>query len=104
MRRLIILLLVITSAWCGARADDNTRAGKVRAEGAIVCRSLAMVAFMKQQMAGRKPPDFNNTGCTLLPEGAPVTIEQTDQATIVNGETLFGAKVRGVTDPAMIEF
>ena len=112
MRPFIIALLLILLPAGSTRAEDKPvdpadipRSGKVRSGGAILCRNLAMVAFMKQRVAdaGNAPPDFKSGGCTFLAEGTEVTIEETVHATIVDAETMFGVKIRGVTDPAMIE-
>jgi hypothetical protein len=110
MRRLIAIFVLASSFACLARADDKpvdadeiVRFGKVRPGGAIVCRNLAMVAFMKQRMDGSSLPDFTATGCRKLPEGTQLTIESGSRGQTISSETLFGEKVWGVTDPTMIE-
>src|SRR3954451_17456395 len=113
MMRFIVIFFLTTLPCCLAYADDKpadptptVRNAIGRAGGAIVCRNLAMVAFMKQRVevgVGNAPPNFSGTGCTMLPEGTPLTVENGPVAPIVSGETLLGSKVHGVTDPAMIE-
>jgi hypothetical protein len=93
-------------AWAGDKpvvSTDTVRTATVRAGAAIVCRNLAMVAFMKQRVEGSTPPDFTGTGCKILLEGTRLTIESGSGGDIVIGETMFGDKVRGVTDPTMID-
>jgi hypothetical protein len=84
----------------------KTRSGNPAVDGAIVCRSLAMVAFLAQQMTSKAAamPNLSSVGCALLPAGTPVTVEGNDDIPIIRGETLLGITVRGVTDPAMVEF
>ena len=82
-----------------ARAGDEIstfRSGKVGPEGAVVCRTVALVAFaMAQLRKGATPPDFKALRCTLLLEGTPVTIEEGDRGTIVSAETMTGETIRG---------
>lgn len=88
-------------------APDQVVAGKAQAvpgvPGALVCRSLAGVAFATAQMRDGGSPNLALLGCTLLAAGTPVTIEQEGQSWIVRSQTLLGVAVRGVTDPAMIK-
>ncbi|MBR1151575.1 hypothetical protein [Bradyrhizobium sp. JYMT SZCCT0428] len=89
---------------------DTVRTGKTRStnpaiDGAFVCRNLAMVAFLTQQMTGKAAvtPNLSSVGCAFLPAGTPVTVEGNDSIPVIRGETLLGIPVRGVTDPAMVE-
>jgi hypothetical protein len=91
-------------------AGDTVRTGKARSsnpaiDGAIVCRNLAMVAFLTQQMTSSAAaiPNLSSLGCAFLPAGTSVTVEGDDGIPVVRGETLLGVTVRGVTDPAMVE-
>ena len=91
-------------------APGGVRTGKARSaypsiDGAIVCRNLAMVAFLTEQMSRQSAamPNLSSVGCGFLPAGTPVTVEGNDGVPLVRGETLLGITVRGVTDPAMVE-
>ncbi len=109
------LLLVVIAAFVSARADDNPAnlapggllTGRARSnseiDGALVCRSLAMVAFVAVQMKSGTAPGLTSVGCAFLPAGTPVTIEKQGQALIVRGQTILGVAVQGVSDTAMIE-
>ena len=67
------------------------RTGKVGPEGAVVCRTPALVAFMSTQLRqGAGFPDFKRTRCALLLEGATVTVEQTERGPMVTPETMLG--------------
>jgi hypothetical protein len=109
------LLLVAITTFGSARADDNPASlapgglltGRTRStsavDGAVVCRSLAMVAFVTVQMQSGTAPSLTSVGCAFLPSGTPVTIEKQGQALIVRGQTMLGVAVQGVSDAAMIE-
>ena len=109
------LLLVAIAAFGSARADDIPAnlapgallTGRTRStsevDGAVVCRSLAMVAFVTVQMQSGTAPSLTSVGCAFLPAGTPVTIEKQGQALIVRGQTMLGVAVQGISDTAMIE-
>jgi hypothetical protein len=81
--------------------------GKAKASpgipGALLCRSHARLAFAATQLRDGGAPDLTILGCSLLPEGTLVAIEQEDHTCIVRSHTLHGHDVSGVTDPTVIE-
>lgn len=104
----ICILVVILIAFTPVLAQDalpTVRSGKVRPDGAVLCRNRAAVAFVTEQLLrGASLPDFNAMGCTLLLEGTLVSVEDGDRGVVVTAETIFGKTVRGVADLATIEF
>lgn len=102
----ICILVVILIAFTPVLAQDalpTVRSGKVRPDGAVLCRNRAAVAFVTEQLLrGASLPDFKAMGCTLLLEGTLVSVEDGDRG-FVTAETIFGKTVRGVADLATIE-
>lgn len=88
-------------------AVDEVRTGRASASrglsGALLCRSLASLAFAATQMRDGGAPDLQTLGCTLLPAGTALTLEQDGRSWVVRSQTLLGVPVRGVTEPEMIE-
>jgi hypothetical protein len=111
-------------------APDGVRSAKARRanpviDGAIVCRDLATVDLLTDQLTNAATdrmasvltqgkseraqraapvPNMAEFGCSFLPAGTPVTVEETDPVPVIRGEALLGVTVHGVTHPAMIEF
>lgn len=88
-------------------APEQLITGKAKASpgipGALLCRSHAGLAFAATQLRDGGAPDLAILGCSLLPEGTTIAIEQEDHTWIVRSHTLLGHDVSGVTDPTMIE-
>lgn len=115
IKRLLVLTAAITALAfrCAAEKQfpplrpDQVISGRAKAtpgiQGALLCRSLASVAFAATQLRDGAAPDLATLGCTLLSDGTAVTIEWENRAWIVRGRTLLGNAVSGVTDPQMIE-
>lgn len=108
MRTHIIAILIGALLGTATSAESirptTVRTGKARPDGALVCPTLAAVAFATEQLRrGSSPPDLKILRCALLPEGTSMTIEEGDRGAIVTAETMFGTVVRGVTDLTTVD-
>lgn len=107
MRTHIIAILIGALLGTATLAESilpTVRTGRARPDGALVCPTLAAVAFATEQLRrGSSPPDLKILRCALLPEGTSMTIEEGDRGAIVTAETMFGTIVRGVTDLTTVD-
>ncbi|MFM0059203.1 hypothetical protein PQR64_26585 [Paraburkholderia phytofirmans] len=119
-------LLAVACSCNGATAADAVAKGMDLVDGAIVCRSYDLTAWLYGQVnvarhAQRtlspeqrrqrelitgydvgQEPRLEEWGCVLVPAGTPLAVEPGNSVPVVSGLLANGRKFEGVTLPTMV--